>query len=200
MRRVVAGFWLLVVWIAAAATTVAAAVESSGYRLAGVIDLGQRMLAMLELPDHHQVTVETGDVVGDVTVAAVEHRSVTLDIGGERVVLTLAGAEGPGTEATGADTLQVVARNVSAAALDRLDDLRSSPLGTEEEMLAALNEALGLPILTQPSPADAGNARTPAIPVRVLVGRLYDRLATGQPVKLYLESSSADEIYLLPET
>jgi hypothetical protein len=199
MRRITTSVIFVAACIAAVAASAAAAAETAGYRLAGIIDLGERKLAMLELPDHRQVTVEAGDVVGEAAVAVVEHRSLTLEIDGERIVLSLAGAAAS-ADATTAAALQVVARTVSAATLDRLRELRSAPQATEQEMLAALNETLGLPILTQPSPADAGNARAPAMSARRLLDHLHGRLAQGQPVKLYLEGSSADEIYLLPES
>jgi hypothetical protein len=176
----------------------ASAAAADTYRLAGVIELGERKLAMLELPDQRQVTVELGDMIGDAKVAAVDRRSLTLQIGAERLVLTLAGVEAPAPAVV--TPPQVVSRAVDVATLRRLAALRETPAANEREILSALNDALGLPVGTQVTPTDAGMQRVAGVPARELLNRLYERLASGQPVKLYLEGSSADEIYLLPKS
>jgi hypothetical protein len=189
---------IVVAALALAASTADA--EDAQYRLAGVIQLGEREVALLALPDATQVAVEVGGVVGDSTVTAVDRRSITLERGGERLVLTLAGVPTPSMLAVPAAPPQVLSRQVSASALERLAALNAAEASTDVEVGSALNELLGLPLSTQAAPADPGMARMPAVPARMLLGRLYERLASGQPVKLYLESSSADEIYLLPES
>jgi hypothetical protein len=172
--------------------------EAPVYRLAGIIELGQRNLALLELPDDSQVTVEAGDVVGDARVTAVERRTLTLELSTGRVVLALSGDPLPTLAAAPAPP-QVISRRVSVAALRRLAALRDAPGDSEQEIAAAINETLGLPTATTAAPSGSGFARLAAVPARELIERLYNGLAGGQPVKLYLDGSSADEIYLLPE-
>jgi hypothetical protein len=181
-----------------AAAASAAADDPSTYRLAGIIELGERIVALVELPEAGQMAVEIGDAVGESTVAAVDRHSLTLERNHERVVLQLEGAAAPALAAASAAP-QVVARQVSGVTLERLAALRNSPGSRDDEVIAALNEVLELPGTTQAAPAGPGMERMPAVPARRLLERLYERLASGQPVKLYLDSSSADEIYLLPE-
>lgn len=169
------------------------------YRLAGVVDLGQKVLAVLELPDGTQTTITNGVSIDDVRVAAIDRRSLTLERGAERTVLTLAGGSGAEGHAAAVEAApRVASHTVNAATLGRLNALRDAAALGDGDVLTLLHDALGLPRTTNITRAGSAAEPLPAAAARDLLARIHDQLASGEPVKLYLDGSSADEIYLLP--
>jgi hypothetical protein len=183
---------VLLAWAAAAA-------DATSYRLAGIIDLGTQVLAVVELPQGSQVTLSAGDTIDDFQVMAIERRSLILQRGAEQVVLTLAGGSAAVAQVQAAQAATVISHTVDTAALERLSSLRGESARSEGDLLAALTDALDLPVGTRIS--RAGGVVTPqaAGAARDVIERLYDRLASGDPAKLYLDGSAVEEIYLLPD-
>jgi hypothetical protein len=175
---------------------VSRAADSDGYRLSGVLDLGDRVLAMLELPDQRQITVGEGATVNDFRVVTVDRRTLVLQKGEERIVLTLTGTDAPApAQGDAFPESRFVARSVDASTFDRLSSLRAQRELSDAALFTELSSALHLPAASRIALEDAG-LHGPAVSPRALLEGIHTGLRRGTPVKLYFADSTIDEVYL----
>lgn len=168
---------------------------AQGYRLSGLISLRDgASMAIIEMPDATQVTVRVGNELADgAVVVAIDDSSLTLELESTRTVLTLKGAARP-IEAPANEFLSL---DVDSRLIEQWGLLLADASAADDELLAALNESLGIDGRID-SVRTIGGEATAVGSTRVVFNFLQRRMANGEGVKLYLADSPTLEVYLMP--
>ena len=188
---------------------------AAGYRLAGVISVGQDRIGFLEVPAGGQVLVRLGSVVNGGKVTVFSDREVRIVFPTRTVVLELQGGDGKSADeaALGVvvgeeDNGQTLVRQVDAdnmvAALKSLRQDTATTSGTAARPDAAADLGRRFASIAHLPP----NARVVAVndePVKSAaqaIAEVEKTLAKGQGTTLNLETSPGqppDRVYLVPK-